>query len=318
MVEAKNGMKAYRGTLIAVAIVGALVAFTIFDSNRAAKEDRKKQEASALFKIKADDVVKVEIADDKPARVLEKKDGVWRITAPIDDLADLQEINALTGAIERETGLEKVSEEASELKTFGLDKPGLTATVTAADGTSQVLKFGSVSSYDGNLYVQRGGENEVWLVGSSLEGQFTKKLIEWRDKHLYRGPRDRTFTKVELRETDTKGKPKYRITLEKNEKNEWSAREFDTPVEVAAIEAFMEQVRALRAVDFPDIPNNATERKKLKLDLPVMTVTLTDREKNSFSVEVGSPLGSDEKAPRPATSSDLPTIASIYGAAFTT
>ncbi|MES2965161.1 MAG: DUF4340 domain-containing protein [Bdellovibrionota bacterium] len=315
-------MKRNRGTLIAVIVVGALLAFTILDAKRVEKNDREKREANALFKASAGDVVKVEISDRNPTRILEKKDGVWRLTAPIEDLADVLEVTPLTEAIERETALETVSEERSEekvdLATFGLEKPGVTAKVTLANGETQTVKFGSVSSYDGSFYAQRGDDPKVFLVGGSLEGQLSKRLTEWRDKHLYRGPKERMFTSIELNERDAKGKTKYRVTLVKGEKA-WSMKEIDAPLEVPAIEAFIEQVRALRALDFTELDKkNAAALKEHRLDEPQMTVKLGDGKGEPYSIAIGPPLAEGEKAPRAAVSSDLATIVSIYGAAYTT
>lgn len=311
-------MKRNKGTILALVIVAALVVFTIFDTKKAEKKEQQERDAKLLFKISASEIAKIELEDKDPARVLEKKEGVWHLTAPIEDLVDMQELTSVLEAIEHETALDTVSEDANDLATFGLEKPGLVVKVTNDKGETQLVRFGSVSTFDGNLYVQRGDEKKVWVTGTGLEAQLSKKLTEWRDKHLYRGPKERMFTSIDLEERDAKGKTKHHLRLVKRDK-EWTMSGYDIPIEIAAVEAFIEQVRALRALDFTDRDKkDAAARKDEKLDPPRIKVSLGDGKAEPYTVEIGPPLVDADKAPHAATSSDLPKIVSVYGAAVST
>lgn len=311
-------MKKNKGTIAALVIVGALVAFTVWDAKRIESTERESREAKALFKVEADRIAKIEIADERPARILEKKDGVWHLVAPISDRADMLEVTPTLEAIQNETAIDLVSENVSELSRYGLDEPGLTATVTDLDGNIQVVKYGTVSGLEGNLYVQRGNEPKVFMVGSGLETHLSKELTDWRDKRLYRGIPDRLFTSIELEQRDSKGNPKPSIVLSKGEKG-WTMKDYDVPLEVPAIEAFVEQVRALRAMDFFEFGrDDAKGRASLRLDAPRIKVTLSDGKGDAYWVEIGPPIVDADKAPHAAASSDLPGLVKIFGAAVTT
>ena len=81
-----------------------------------------------------------------PAIRLEKHDGQWRLTEPVQAEADTFEVNGLVALADRET---KLKLEGGALKDFTLDPPGYTITLN-----DRTIGFGGVEPLEFRRYVK--------------------------------------------------------------------------------------------------------------------------------------------------------------------
>lgn len=71
----------------------------------------------------------------------------------------------------------KVIENVTDLAQYGLEEPTQTVTVTNAEGTETVLRFGAETQMGGQVYMSNGDGN-VYLVDSALAGEFSYALYD--------------------------------------------------------------------------------------------------------------------------------------------
>src|SRR5262249_10844652 len=117
---------------------------------------------------------------------LKKKDGVWRLTQPVDAPADDATTGALLGTIVDAEVQKTLDELPKDLASFGLDKPAVTATLTLQDGTQlPAVAVGKNTAIGGKTYVRKGDEQKVYLTASSLQFGLNKQPKDLRDKQLF-------------------------------------------------------------------------------------------------------------------------------------
>lgn len=287
-------MKSFRWTFVFMIAVGALIAFTYWDYQRAQKQAEQEEEARSVVRFPTDQLTKVEILKRGSDLVLEKLDGKWHIVEPIKDLADEQAVMTLFLSFKNEKTMETVVEGASaeELKTYGLDDPVTRLKLTAGDQTQEV-KIGSVKAYDSNLYAQIGDEPKVYLVSSSWDVHLAKLPKDLRDKHLIR---------KELKIDDVKkirmrfGSDAEVFELVKEGEN-WSVAKGAPPFPVLTdkVKFYIDALKGIRAQDFVEgSTTKPADLAKHGLTRPVFEFSLytTDLDKPYVTARFAKP---DEK-----------------------
>ena len=321
-------MKSFRWTLVFGVLVAALVAFTVFDYKRSTKQEEQKQKDLSVLRYKGDELAKLEIITRMGATVLEKKDGKWRVTAPLQDVADEQGVGSFLSAIESEKITDTVAEGAGvDLATYGLKDPVTRLKVTSQAGKTQEIKIGSVKAYDQNLYAQIDDEPKVLLVGSSWDTHLVKRGKDFRDKHVYRtegtaAAKPPDIKRVVIRQSApgfpaelelVKTGEAWRVTKGGGKPND------DYPVLAENVTSLLEQIKALRAVDFQETPKtDKAAFQKAGLGKPAVEVLLFEGpdKKEPFHKLTIAPPAKPEDANLNAVSSDLDTIVVVFKAAI--
>lgn len=304
-------MKSFRLTLVFGIAVALLSIFAIYDFKRATRVEEQKEKGLALMQMKVDEVQRIELNRPMGRVVLEKKDEEWMLLAPLQDHADANEVRSLLSSLEAEKALETVVEgDGVDLATYGLEKPVLVLKLVSKEGRTLEIELGSVKAYDGNLYARIGDEKKILLVGQSWDSHLNKPTGEFRDKHLIRKPPE-SVARLEILQTE-KGYPKE-IRLQK-EDGHWrllnSAESY--PLSDESIEAYIEQVKALRFVEVLDDDKNAVGlRKKRGLDVPALQIRLgLDPKDPGAELRVAGLKEGELHAA--AESRDLDGIVSVY------
>jgi len=115
----------------------------------------------------ADAVMRVALEHPgKPAIALEKQEGGWRITAPVQAAADEFEVNALIGLADRETRLKL---EGGALKDLGLEPAAYTLVLN-----DRAIAFGGVEPLEYRRYVKTA--DGVFVIedppGAALDAEY--------------------------------------------------------------------------------------------------------------------------------------------------
>jgi hypothetical protein len=109
-----------------------------------------------LTALKADQLSHVVLSHPQaPDIVLDKKDGRWMLSAPVQTPADPFEINTLLGLASAEVR-SSLDPKDVKPKDLGLDPPGISLTLN-----QQKLEFGGVQPYNFQRYVQTGGKVDL-------------------------------------------------------------------------------------------------------------------------------------------------------------
>ena len=94
--------------------------------------------------------------------------GAWKQTAPKPLDLDSTVVSSTVDQLRTLTGSTYISpDKATDLKTFGLDNPSMTVTMTVSSG-NKTLQFGALNPASKNYYVKLAGDGRVWTVSSSV------------------------------------------------------------------------------------------------------------------------------------------------------
>ena len=299
-----------KSTIIVALIVAALIGFTVFDTKRGEKAKQSEEQNLALVKFPIDQVTRVEIKPrDAQPIVLEKKDSDWHLQAPIQELADNQEVKNLLMSMNAERTQDIVIEGPDiQYSTYGLDTPPYEVLLQGANGATERIRIGSVRAIEDNLYARIDDEPKVRLVTGTWDMILAKRVAEFRNKALYRIG-ELKVTKLEILQKRV-GAP-ARMLLEKTG-DEWKVLEGDKsyPLSHDRVEAYIEAVKGLRAQDFHAEDKTASGAlSKFKLNPPAITVRFFDGEKRTFELQMSE---QDERGDAYAVSTDLKPIISIF------
>jgi hypothetical protein len=195
----------------------------------------------------------------------EKKNGEWQIVQPP---AGRAEFGAVDGLVSRVGSVQMKSlvPDATDLKTYGLDKPA--ATVRLGSGSSQATLVIGGAAEAGSVYAKDLSRPAVFTIESSLVDDLKKGPAEYRQKDLFdarsfnttrlemvRSGQTTVFEKTKVKDKDGKEQEKWRQVAP-------AARDVDA----AKIEALISALTGARATGFVD------SAAKTGLDKPELTV----------------------------------------------
>lgn len=308
-------MKNFRWTLVFGLVVAGLVAFTVYDYKRSNQVEEKKNEEAKIVPFKTDDVSRIEIRAKDAKIVMEKKDGKWKLLEPVQDSGDTQSILSLLASVEGEKVKETVVEGPDVAWTpYGLDQPVTAFKVTSNDGQTRELQIGSIKAYDGSLYGRLGDEKRVVLVSSNWDVQLSKPVREFRDKHLFRQDPAPAFDSIEIQVNETDQKSNVHLKKVDGKKWELVGAKDPYPVSEEAVNAYIDQVKSLRAVDFGEEKDGKGVLSKSGLAQPGLIVRLQEGEKNPFEIKAEAPPKKEgaEIGNLHVVSSDVQPVLSVY------
>lgn len=265
-----------RNTLLLALIFAALAGYLYFvEIDKAAEEAKKK----TLFTFDTEAVIGVTLV--YPDRTIEVKrsDGKWRLTQPVDDLADEPTVTNLVRAIADCEVKSTLDDVPTDLAPFGLDKPKVEVKVALKDRELPAIKVGKNTPVGFSTYIQRADEPKVYLTAAAFASGTDKQVKDMRDKQILTVDDDaiRRFT-VE--------RPGSKIVLKKTEQ-EWLLEEpISGPADASTVRSFLSTVKALRATDFA--AEQTTDLAAFGLDQPKIAVTLYgDKEDDQKQILIG-------------------------------
>ena len=201
----------YTTTLILAAVVlAAVVVIVIYKDELTSEPEPRQQTADALTLLEdlpADNLTAVtleETADDGQARTkmaFVRKDDKWRLSEPVDALADDYEVGQLVrGAVEGKYGQTLAAGKTGQpaLKALGLDPPAYRLTVTGtpkrqgkdaekekAPPKTVVIEIGRKTPVGKGLYVRLADAAKVVVLDSAdLLDRARKPLKDYRSRNL--------------------------------------------------------------------------------------------------------------------------------------
>jgi hypothetical protein len=304
-VEKENGVKSFRGTFIFTVLVIAFGIFTYFQVFKKGNEEKEqKEKESQLYKVKIEDVSRIEMVRGSEQIQIDKKGDDWVLTKPLADKADASVVkNFLETLLREKTSAEVEQSETTDPKIFGLDQPSFKIKLmTATNATGEEVIFGSVKAYDSSEYVQFAGQKKVFLASSYLGAMLNKKTDDFRNKNLY------GTVVADVDQIKILGIEKIEL---KREKDTWSMIEpksFDMPVSREAVQNFLEQVRAMKGTD---IVSNTKDLAPYRLNKTPHVLQLhRTQEPQNFEMKISEPKDAKDQIYF-ATSSDISGILKI-------
>lgn len=233
--------------ILLIVAVTALAYFFLIEQPRHEREQLDEAADLMLTDISRDAITGI-IIESAGKRVIEldKRNGTWKLVAPITDIADETTINTLIMSIaeaEIERRLDPTPELLSE---FGLDETATRLTfLTAGSDTVFTLTVGRHTLTKSHFYARKDAHSDVLFLPATIRRYAVKEIPDFRDKRI-----------VDFRLEDVM---KYRvasdsatISWELRPDRGWiTVQDGDTiPGDRQEVEAPLRQLRALRVRSF--------------------------------------------------------------------
>lgn len=259
----------FRSTIILVLLLLGLGAYVYWVEYPKSQEEAKKK---TLIDFKADDATDVSLVYADREVTLKKVGDEWRLTKPLDALADATTVKNLINAIAECEVKKELTETSADLSQYGLDKPLVTITVKLKDKEFPAILVGKNTPIGASTYVERADDKKVVLTNSAFRSGMDKKVKDLRDKTIV------TFNDDDVQKVQLHGADKD-IELTRKDGNWRLERPDSWPADSVTIHSFLSTLRSMRAVDFPaDAP---TDLGTYGLDNPRLTVTLAVGKDNT-------------------------------------
>ena len=138
----------------------------------------------SLLHLKRDEVRSVEVSSPGESYALTRGEGgEWAFSRPVVTRAGRWSVDGLLGALEGLRMDAVASEDARDLRPYGLDKPAWRVTLGLQDGTSRTLEIGSAVP-DKKHHAREASSRMVAVVPDAVVGDLGKGMKELRARRL--------------------------------------------------------------------------------------------------------------------------------------
>jgi uncharacterized protein DUF4340 len=205
----------FLATYVAVAVLAALGTYIyLVEFKREDKPEKAKEKVFAFDRAKVEGLA-LSAAGQDEVQLVRDKDG-WRMTAPMAVAADGAEADTLLSSLETLERDEVVAESPSDLAEYGLAAPRSTVRVRLQGAAEPLVLLIGDKTPDGSaVYAREASAPRVFTVPAYVEGTFTKKPFDLRDRSVLHVQRDAVTA------LDIKG-PEGAYALARDDKGEWS------------------------------------------------------------------------------------------------
>jgi hypothetical protein len=243
-----------------------------------------------LLHVSRDAVRKLEVTGPDGGYALARDGrGEWAFTSPLPTRAGRWSVDGLLGNLETLRMESVASEEGTDPKPYGLDKPVRTVRLGLADGNTKTLEIGAATA-DKKHYARAGGRGLVAVIPDTLIDALAKGKDDLRAKRLLEvssfdvegfdvefGGAKRTYARSSSKDKDGADVSKWKRTKP-------DAKDLDTTKVQDAL-FLVGGVEVSEFVDKPETPPT------YGLDHPVLKVTIREKDKPETSFEVGEKAG---------------------------
>lgn len=289
----------WRNTLVLLAVAVLLGAGIWLSNRRETEQQEALEQAKRLFgALEAGQVewVAMTTSDGRETR-LDRREGAWRMTEPVDFPADPTAADGIAGALATLSS-EAVIEDPEAPAVYGLAE-GVRILRFAANGQEHELRIGKKTPLGSNTYAatSTGEGAEVYTVATYKTAVFDKALDDLRERRPLRFERE-GVTRIEAEWTGG------RVVVEKQDGHWKLVEPFTGEADDDTIDTLLSDLAFLRAAGFVDEPPPPAE---VGLDHPEYHVVLTGvgaegQPAPRWELAIGSVIEPNARAGRAAES----------------
>jgi hypothetical protein len=226
---------------------------TLFNITPNDLRDRK------IARLNADLVDRVTIENaDQPKIVLAREENHWRFLGTANEPANANNVNRLLQEINDDEVTEFVSDTATDLVKYGLDRPKLkitfssystenTAETNAGEVVLSTLEFGN--SENGVIYARQEEEPYIFSISDQMFSDLPKTKFSFRSLDILNLKRD------ELMTVNVEKPGEEPLDLVRNGKGKWALNDHENRQDDGQIQLFLAALTGLRAAAWAGEPN---------------------------------------------------------------
>lgn len=273
-------------------LLAALLGGVIWYSNRREADQKEAEEqAKRLYgELEAPAVEWFELrtSDGQDAR-LERKDGAWRLTKPVDAPADATAADGIAAALATITS-EGVIEDPQAFAVYGLAE-GAKVVRFRANAGDRELRIGKKTPIGANQYAAIGPDGTVYTIASYRATSLEKPLDDLRERRPLRFDRN-GVARIEATWHDGG------VVLEKKNEVWRMVSPMDTEADAETVETLLSDLVFLRGSGFIDAPPPDAQ---VGLDKPAYRVAVVDapqegKEPMRHELAIGAVLDAQTRA----------------------
>jgi hypothetical protein len=257
-----------RTTLILAAVLVVLGAVVLVFEDRGAKKEAAADKAAMLVDLNSEGLVKMELRRTDGALVFERDDkGDWRLTAPLEAMADSTEAGSLADNFSSLRIQRVVETEAADLANYDIPTREVALWVKEREEPVRVL-VGMENPIDNSLFAKREDDPRVVLIAGYIKSTLEKTLLDFRQKDIFR------FETGEVKSVRVRAPGvSWEASLEDDG---WLLK---SPVRALAskskVESLLGSLSSLRATEFVSEDKKAGDMKTFGLEKPAYEAALS-------------------------------------------
>ncbi|HUK65890.1 MAG TPA: DUF4340 domain-containing protein [Anaeromyxobacteraceae bacterium] len=275
--RARTRTLASTGILLLVALGAVAFAFYGVEKKDEAKAALKNAEEK-LFHFEPARVNAISLEAKGETTRLVRKDGAWRLAAPVEAEAERAAVDALVDGVAHLKRKAAISSkpDGTSLSRYGLTSPRARVTLTLEGGKSETLALGEENAFDGSAFVETS-RGEVDLVDGGVKWWLEKNAFDLRDKRLL------PFEEEDLAQLEI-ATPHLRYALTREKGHYRLAAPVAEAADEGTVSNVLSAVRGLRATSFVSSP---AQPAAYGLDHPAYSVKLVTKSGASRQLDIG-------------------------------
>lgn len=173
----------WKTTAVLAALLIALgTFFYVYEVRQGPVREKAVSEKDRLYKeLEAKDIDDVTIKRGGETVHLEKADGAWTLTAPVETRAESRPVEDLVSSLAGTRVEREIDPSPAKLADFGLEPPAVEITFRAK-GQERGLRLGGKNPTGIWVYAQETGKPAVFLASESLLRDAQKRATDFRDR----------------------------------------------------------------------------------------------------------------------------------------
>lgn len=190
----------FRGLLIACVVLLALTGVLYWSGHhKASKKESAANSTPVILKVNPASVTSLTIhrSDAAPVTLAKQSSGVWKITAPRPLRADQPTVKSMLTDLSPLKAERVIEKKASNLKTFGLERPSAVIDITEKGHAKQKLLFGDNTPTGDSVYAMVAGNPRVFTTYAFHKTDLSMGLNDLRDTRLITA-RPEKMTRIDL------------------------------------------------------------------------------------------------------------------------
>jgi hypothetical protein len=177
---------------ILAVVFALLLAFVYFYEIKGEKKREEAEEKSKkLFQFEEKDIAQIDLKNPEGLLSVQRDKDSWKMLKPVEAKADKSTCDSLAGDIVNAKVDRTIDDPNINWKNFGLDPAATQFMVKLNSGKTYELELGEKDFSSSSVFARVPGQNKVLVLSSTLlQGDASKKTIEFRDKTVLEFQRD--------------------------------------------------------------------------------------------------------------------------------
>ena len=268
-------MKSYRNTLMALAILAALVGVYVFQSSRPS------QDTISVFALQPGSIVTINILSPNGPVAFRKVNHRWRMETPVAAAADQAKLAALERELHGLTAGRLLGGGDAAIRQYGLQHPGSQITVQTRDGAGQTLFIGAATPSQTEYYAASTRLENIFILNKANIDDWFGPPAGFRNKNLMT-LKPALIESVQL----TGASQTWQLKKENGRGGIWRLiLPVQAPVKGERVRELLVKIAGLQIADFISQKGDPAER--YGLDKPSFTLTVGCRDGKEQTVYFG-------------------------------